>query len=145
MQDNLQYQAFRSPKGIYMFAYPETWVYEVIEEIPAFYDPETNDGAFQISSFQNKELDFDLSEEMNRFLELHKIEFDEEKVASFTNNEGSKILACEFISDSRFWLVYMVANKFKLLVCTYNSDNKPTKDLSIILTNMISSIRFLGE
>ncbi len=145
MEENIQYQAYRSPKGIYMFAYPEHWTYEIIEEIPAFYDPEINDGAFQVSSFQNKIGEFDLNEEMKRFLKFHTFEFDEEAVASFTNNEGSKIMACEFISEERFWMVYMIANLNRLLVCTYNSDNSPNKSLSLILSDMISSIRFIGE
>jgi hypothetical protein len=144
MEDKLEYQVYRSPNGWYMLVYPENWAFEVIEQIPAFYDPEEGSGALQISAFENKEGEFDLGEELQRFLNFHKIDYDEERVACFENSEGSKIEACEFISDDRFWLVYMISNRHKLIVATYNSDEKPNKPLSQILTNIISSIRFLN-
>jgi hypothetical protein len=140
--NDLNYQPYRSPNGWYMLAFPEHWEVEVIEEIPAFYDPD-GAGALQVSAFENKLGTYDLAEELARFLAFHKIEYDENCIASFTNNLGSKIKACEFISEERFWLVYMISFRSKLIVCTYNSDEKPDKELSIMLTNIISSIRFL--
>ncbi|MBK8397120.1 MAG: DUF3805 domain-containing protein [Leptospiraceae bacterium] len=140
--NDLSYQPYRSPNGWYMLAYPEYWEVEVIEEIPAFYDPD-GAGALQVSAFENKLGSYNLSEELARFLAIHKIEYDEDCVASFKNNLGSEIKACEFISEERFWLVYMISFGSKLIVCTYNSDERPDKELSIILTNIISSIRFL--
>ncbi|MCX7998839.1 MAG: hypothetical protein N3A69_07790 [Leptospiraceae bacterium] len=38
----------------------------------------------------------------------------------------------------------MLSNGNKLLVCTYNSDEVPDKEFSEILTQMISSIKFLN-
>ena len=140
--NDLNYQPYRSPNGWYMLVFPEHWEVEVIEEIPAFYDPD-GAGALQVSAFENKLGTYDLAEELARFLAFHKIEYDENCIASFTNNLGSKIKACEFISEERFWLVYMISFRSKLIVCTYNSDEKPDKELSIMLTNIISSIRFL--
>ena len=113
-----------------------------IGEIPAFFDPD-GAGALQVSAFENKLGNYNLSEELARFLTIHKIEYDEECIASFKNNLGSEIKACEFISEERFWLVYMISFGSKLIVCTYNSDERPDKELSIMLTNIISSIRFL--
>jgi hypothetical protein len=143
MNDEIHFQVYRSPNGWYMLVYPEHWTYEIIEEIPAFYDPEGS-GALQVSAFENKLNSYNLSEELERFLELHNIEYDPDQVAVFKNSEGSQIEACEFISDERFWLVYMISFADKLIVCTYNSDIRPDKELSQILTNIISSIRFLG-
>ncbi|HMV44636.1 MAG TPA: DUF3805 domain-containing protein [Leptospiraceae bacterium] len=140
----IHYQPYRSPNGWYILAYPEHWEVEIIEEIPAFFDPD-GAGALQVSAFENKLGSYDLSEELERFLSVHKISYDEERVATFTNNLGSQIKACEFIADERFWLVYMISSGSKLIVCTYNSDETPDRELSVIITNIISSIQFLNH
>ncbi|MCB1176877.1 MAG: DUF3805 domain-containing protein [Leptospiraceae bacterium] len=138
----LDYQPYTSPEGWYSFAYPEYWEMEVIEGIPAFYDP-NGAGAFLISAFKNiNGENYDLDEEISRFLSQHEIKYEEDKVASFENSEGTKVKACEFISKERFWLVYILANGNKLIVCTYNSDESPDRELAQILTTMVSSIKF---
>lgn len=138
----LDYQPYKSPEGWYSFVYPEYWEMEVIEGIPAFYDP-NGVGAFLISAFRNvADIEYDTAEELSRFLAQHKIEYDEEKIASFENGEGTTVKACEFISEGRFWMVYMLSNGNKLLICTYNSDEGPDRELAQILTTMVSSIRF---
>ncbi len=143
MSLKLEYQPYISPEKWYTFKYPEYWEMEVIEGVPAFYDPEGS-GAFIISAFRNIKGIYNLSEEMSRFLKQHKVTYEPSKIASFEKSEGTLVQACEFISEGRFWLVYMLSNKNKLLVCTYNSDEVPNKELAEILTNMISSIRFLS-
>lgn len=142
MSLKLDFQAYISPEKWYAFQYPEYWEMEVVEGVPAFFDP-NGVGAFLISAFRNIRGEYDLTEEMRRFLKLHKIAYDPKKIASFEKVEGTKVQACEFISEGRFWLVYMLSNGNKLLVCTYNSDEVPNRELSEILTQMISSIKFL--
>jgi hypothetical protein len=137
----LEYQPYRSPENWYYFTYPEYWELEVIEGVPAFFDPEGS-GAFIISAFLNKAGVYDLTEEMGRFLAQHKIKHDPSKIASFDRTDGTKVQACEFVADGRFWLVYLLAFQNKLLICTYNSDETPDRELAEILTTMISSIRF---
>ena len=70
--NDLSYQPYRSPNGWYMLAYPEHWEVEVIEEIPAFFDPD-GAGALQVSAFENKLGSYNLAEELERFLGVHKI------------------------------------------------------------------------
>lgn len=141
MSQKFKYKNYTSPMGWYTMLYPAHWELEIIEEIPAFFDPE-GAGAFQVYAFANKNGKYDLKNELIRYLKQHAIEYEEDCIASFTNNEGSEIKACEFISKERFWLVYMIAHNSKMVLCTYNSDESPDKELSIILTNIISSIRF---
>ncbi|MCB1191648.1 MAG: DUF3805 domain-containing protein [Leptospiraceae bacterium] len=138
----LEYKNYTSPMGWYSMLYPSNWNLEVIEGIPAFYDPEEGTGAFQVYAFYNKKGEYDLTQELIRYLQTHGVEYQEDCVASFINNEGSRIKACEFISKERFWLVYVLAHHSKMVLCTYNSDENPDKKLSKILTNIISSIRF---
>lgn len=138
----LDYQPYKSPENWYIFHYPEYWEMEVIEGVPAFFDPE-GAGAFLISAFKNVVGNYDLSEEMGRFLGQHKIQYDPTKIASFEKAEGTLVQACEFVTEGRFWLVYMLANGNKLLICSYNSDEAPDKELAEILTTMISSVRFI--
>jgi Domain of unknown function (DUF3805) len=139
---NHEFQQYNSPEGWYALAYPEFWTVEVIEGIPAFYDPESGDGALVLSAFKNRSGYFDLSEEMKRFLANYKVKYEKDKIASFRNKQNCEIQACEFISQERFWLVYMIAFQNKLLVCTFNSDAVPERETSEILTAIISSITF---
>ncbi len=142
MSLKLEYQHYKSPYGWYSLVYPEFWEMEVIEGIPAFFDPEGS-GALLISAFQNLEGKYELNVELARFLSQHNIEYEEESIARFINNEGCEIRACEFISGKRFWLVYMLAKKDKLIVCSYNSDESPDDELTAVITTIISSIRVI--
>lgn len=145
MLSDIRYQPYRSPEGWYSLIYPDTWECEVIEGIPAFYDPQNGVGALQVSAFVNRTGNYDIEEELIRFLNFHHIDYDENSIASFKNNQGSEIRACEFISEHRFWLSYLIANGAKLILCTYNSDESPDAELSEILRNIISSIQFLRQ
>lgn len=135
-----KYKLFRSHLGWYSIQYPARWELEIIENIPAIYDP-NGCGAFQISSFLNKKGSYDLTEEMIRYLEQHKIRYDESKVATVQREDGSILKACEFYVESRFWMVCMISYKNKLILCTYNGDVKPEPSEAIILSRMIQSVR----
>lgn len=114
----------------------------MVEEIPALFDPEGS-GALQLYAFQSKTGKFDASEELTNYLKIHEIDYDEDKVAHFENNEGTSIRACEFFRDSRIWLVYLMANQGKMLLATYNSCEPVEDELFQTLTHIISSVRFL--
>ncbi|HMV77931.1 MAG TPA: DUF3805 domain-containing protein [Leptospiraceae bacterium] len=144
MAFELDYQYFKSPEGWYSFVFPDYWETEVIEGVPVFYDPQ-GDGALVISAFKHLTGSYDLDEEMKRFLGQHSVEYDRNCIAVFENREGSRIQACEFYSKERFWLVYMIAHRNKLIIASYNSDERPDADLSQILTRIISSIHFIVE
>lgn len=52
-------------------------------------------------------------------------------------------MACEFVKEERFWMVYMIANQKRMTLLTYNSDDMPPNYLVSELATVISSIRFL--
>ncbi|EMJ87104.1 hypothetical protein [Leptospira meyeri] len=137
------YKQFRSPQGWYSFLFPATWEHMVVEEIPAFFHPDGG-GALQVYAFESKLEDFNVDQELANYLKIHEIDYDAENVAVFENNEGSSIRACEFLKEDRVWMVYMVANKSRMLLVTYNSDEEVGDELFQQLTNIISSVRFLN-
>ncbi|RHX83775.1 hypothetical protein EHO98_12775 [Leptospira stimsonii] len=136
-----EYKLYKSPNGWYSMVVPAHWVQMVIEGIPAFFE-ENGSGALQVYAFENKVGSYILKEELERYLKTHEIDFEEDKVADFENEEGSKIMACEFVKEDRFWMVYMIANKKRMILLTYNSDEVPAEYLVKELTTVISSIRF---
>jgi hypothetical protein len=136
------YKQFKSPQGWYSLLYPASWEHMVVEEIPAFFQPDSG-GALQFYAFESKVESFDVSKELENYLKIHEIDYDEDMVAQFENNEGTSIRACEFQKEDRVWLVYMIANQRQMLLGTYNSDEEIGDDLFLNLSNIISSIRFL--
>ncbi|MDL5244328.1 hypothetical protein QRD38_00635 [Leptospira weilii] len=137
-----EYKLYTSPNGWYSMVIPAHWIHMVIEGIPAFFE-ENGSGALQVYAFENKSGSYHLGEELKRYLETHKIDFEEDKIASFENEEGNKIMACEFVKEERFWMVYMIANQKRMTLLTYNSDEMPPNYLVSELATVISSIRFL--
>jgi hypothetical protein len=137
----LEFQPYQSPQGWYTLQYPEYWEMEVIEGIPTFFDPQGS-GAVVISAFENKTGDYNSEVEMRRFLSHHGIEYNIKNIFIFENTQGSIVQTCEFISKERFWFVYMMSYQDKLLILSYNSDEAPGKDLSTIISGIVSSIYF---
>ncbi|TGN18821.1 hypothetical protein EHS15_14700 [Leptospira idonii] len=136
------FKQFRSPQGWYSLLYPASWEQMVVEEIPAFFQPEGG-GALQFYAFESKQDHFDVSQELENYLKIHEIDYDEDKVAHFENNEGSSIRACEFQKEDRIWMVYVIANQTKMLLATYNTDEEIEDELFQDLSNIISSVRFI--
>ena len=117
---------------------------EIIEEIPAFYDP-TGDGALQVSAFQNKDGEYELTNVMKNYLSRHKISYNPSSIANFVDANGCEVQACEFISEGRFWMVYMLARGSLLVLCTYNGDERPDKVQSRIIQGILRSIQVEEE
>lgn len=143
MMTRPMYKQFRSPQGWYSLLFPTTWEQMVVEEIPAFFHPDAG-GALQVYAFESKQEDFDVNLELSNYLKIHEIDYDEDKVAVFENNEGSHIRACEFIKEERYWFVYVIANRTKMILATYNSDEDLSDERFQELTNIISSVRFIS-
>ncbi|EPG74080.1 hypothetical protein LEP1GSC058_2493 [Leptospira fainei serovar Hurstbridge str. BUT 6] len=143
MDRKLDYKFYRSPSGWYTMVIPGHWQQIVIEGIPAFFE-ENGAGAMQVYAFENKGGSFNAEEELERYLATHSIVYESDKAAFFENNEGGKIIACEFLKeDGRHWMVYLVAAKNKMILVTYNGDEEPTEELAEHLTAVVSSIRVI--
>ena len=119
--------------------FPSHWEVEVIEDIPAFFDP-MGGGALQIAAIHKSDEPVNLEDEMIRYLGQMHLPYDQEKMASF-EIEAGPCLACEFIKDNRFWLVNMTGKDSRLYIIIYNADEVPDPDSVTLIMNIIKSIR----
>jgi hypothetical protein len=135
---------FTSPQNRFTFSYPGDWESLVVEEIPAFFHPQGT-GVLQIYSFENKISDVDPMKELENYIAIHEIDFNEDLVAKFKNSEGNLIYSCEFKKDDRHWCAYSIANGKKMVIATFNSDIDISDLMFRTLATIISSLRFLDE
>lgn len=131
------WRIFKGP--FFRLAYPDHWESEIIENIPAFYDPH-GCGALQVAASTNPESPYVLETEMVRYLGRHGMELDRERVVRFQTDAGLDCLACEFMKEGRFWLVYMMGEADKLLIVFYNADRIPDAAEVRIISRIIRSI-----
>lgn len=123
--------------------YPGHWEAEIIEDIPAFFDP-AGSGALQVASLAVDSLP-ELEVEMARYLARHRITYDSEAATAYRSAHGQAALACEFVSQERFWLVTLMSAPSHLLVITYNADEVPGLEEARTISSVINSVRFLEE
>ena len=137
MDEDIQLLDFHGP--FFNLKYPSHWEVEILEDIPAFFDP-MGGGALQIAAFKKSDEPVNLEDEMTRYLGKLGIPYDPDRIASF-EIEAGLCKACEFIKDDRFWLVNMLGHDGKLLMIIFNSDEVPDPDTVGIIMSMIKSIR----
>ncbi|MBE7439353.1 MAG: hypothetical protein HS115_12915 [Spirochaetales bacterium] len=123
--------------------YPAHWEAEIIEDIPAFYDP-AGAGAIQIASLARDAMP-ELALEMTRYLARHRIAYESEAVTAYRSVHGQPAMACEFMSQERFWLVTLMGAPSHLLIITYNSDEVPAPEEARTISAVINSVRFFEE
>jgi len=120
---------------------PANWEVEIIENIPAIFDPEGG-GVLQIAGFRRGSGDVDLQYEMEKFLGQNGIAADPERMAQITLVSGLQCIAVEYVVENRFWMVNAISQANKLLLVTYNSDEMPDANLAMLISEMIGTIRF---
>ncbi|MEQ8351659.1 MAG: hypothetical protein RH862_09255 [Leptospiraceae bacterium] len=121
--------------------YPRDWEYEIIENIPCFFDPEGG-GAVQVAAFRQPEgQDFDFDAEMERYLNGHGIQMDKSRIAEFSLASGLACRACEFVLEDRFWLVNMIVQGSRMILVLYNSDDIPEQETVQKISGLIQTIR----
>ncbi|MCB1316394.1 MAG: hypothetical protein KDK27_10600 [Leptospiraceae bacterium] len=123
---------------------PDHWEHEIVENIPAFFDPDGN-GVLQIAATRSPSGAYDIAEQMRTYLEQNRLEFLEDRVMSFERPDGARCLACEFVRDNRFWLVHMIALGSRLLIVLYNADQVPDAASIREVVGVIQSVQFLVE
>jgi hypothetical protein len=121
--------------------YPESYETEIIEDIPAFFDP-MGGGVLQVATVVTEKIPPDLEAEMKKYLTGMKIEYEPEKIAEY-NHPAGRCLACEFTKDERFWLINMIGSDKKVFIVLYNADEIPDGDTVGIVLGMIGSIRMV--
>jgi len=128
---------FQGP--FFTLQYPDTWEMEIIEDIPAFFDP-LGGGALQVVASQNDGAPFEPESEMEKYLSRLGIDFDLDRLVRYDHAAG-KSVACEFVREGRFWLVNMIASANRLLVMIYNADELPDPDTVRIIMKIIQTVR----
>ena len=119
-----EFKLYKSPENFYSIIIPRKWEVIVVEGVPAFFERD-GDGVLQIYAFKNLNNDFNIDAEMEKYLfEQHNIE-DFDKILDFINKQKYQIRFYEFLKENRFWMIYMLSNKEKMILSTYNGDTKP--------------------
>lgn len=120
--------------------YPAHWNVEVIEQIPAFYDPEGS-GALQLVASQGMKPGFDPAIELRNHLNRQKVDISKIEFYIF-DDAGKECVACEYFHDGRFWMMQMTSYKEKMILFMYNSDETPEPGVALSLSKIIRSVRF---
>ena len=146
-------QRFVSPQEWYSLEYPRLWEMEVIENIPAFFNPFLGQGALQIFSVKTgekekrlemlKQFPFlsndKLEEKMTSFLETQEVIPDDGQLNVYKSGETS-LIPFEYYVKERFYMVCMFQKKNIFLLALYNCKNKPSEEEAKTIGEIIKSI-----
>ncbi len=139
MQREQDRQVFRGP--FFQISIPGHWEAEIIENMPAFFDPE-GAGVLQVAAFRREGQDYDLQSELERYLSQNDIEADPERMARFQLPSGVAGIAVEYIVDNRFWMVNVIGKEQKFLLVLYNSDEVPDSNTAMLISETLGTIEF---
>ena len=134
---DIAYKLFTGP--FFRLAYPRHWDTEIIEDIPAFYDPEGG-GALQIVASRKESGVYLPDEELERWLVRQGVEVSTDRITLYEGQPGVSCAACEFVRDQRFWMVQVMTAGTALLIVMYNGDEVPDPETVEMLTLIIRSI-----
>ena len=146
-------QRFTSPQNWYSLEYPRLWEMEIFEDIPAFFDPISGQGALQVFSVRIGARD-KKPQELNQFSFLSKEKL-EEKMLFFLESqsvipedgqltvyqEGEVyLIPYEYYIKERFYMACMLQKKDIFLLTLYNCANKPDKKEAQTIGEIVKSI-----
>ena len=134
------YQTFQGP--FFSLRLPSHWEIEVIENMPAFFDPEGN-GVLQVAALKRQGQDYDIQAELERYLAQNQIEADPERMSRFRLPSGLNGIAVEYIVDNRFWMVNALGAGNQCLLAIYNSDEVPDQGMAMLISEALASIEFM--
>lgn len=149
------FQNFVSPQGWYSLEYPRTWESEIIDGIPAFYDPLFSDGGV-IQIFAAKLGDLKerneitkaspfvtgetLEEKMHLFLE-EQISVSADQIMPKQVVDGNEFIAHEYRIENRFYMAAMYQKENSFLLALYNSPGDPSPEEAVNIAQIIRTIR----
>lgn len=140
-ESNSQARTFQGP--FFTVRIPPGWEVEVIENIPAFFDPEGS-GVVQIAAFRRPAVILDARDEMERYLNQNGVQPDRSRMTNFILPSGLDCVAVEYVLDNRFWMVNAISQHNRLLFVVYNGDEIPQQGTAMLISEMVSSIEFLS-
>ncbi len=153
MQENKLYQTFLSPNQWYSLQYSRMWEMEVVQNIPAFFDPISGKGALQIFSIKigmTKKIPKELEEysflkentlegKMHSFLEKQNVVPDPGSLKVYKKDDVI-FLPYEYYIDGRFFMACMFQKKNIFLLALYNCLDFPEETEVSEIGKIIRSI-----
>ena len=135
-------QLFEGP--FFRLRLPVQWEAEIIENIPAFFDPD-GQGVIQVAAVRRNSGDFDAQAELERYLSRNNIEPDTERMARFQLPSGLNAVSVEYIVDNRFWMVTAATKGPQFVLLMYNADEVPGADTAMLISEIIATVEFTSE
>ena len=145
-------QLFISPERWYRLEYPRVWEVEVVDGIPAFFEPFQGKGALQIfctnlTGKANekilKEFPFlsgkSIVDKMRIFLHMQGADPKEGALKEYAKGKMS-FVPYEYRSEGRFYMSVLMQNDPILLLALYNSEGDPEAEEANIIGEIIQSI-----
>ncbi|RME90958.1 MAG: hypothetical protein D6767_06020 [Candidatus Hydrogenedentota bacterium] len=151
-------QPFHSVEGWYSLEYPRLWEMEVIENIPAFFNPFGGYGSLQVFAVKMGALansgnlienhpflkGESLTEKMQLFLERQDqfIPKDSLQLTEKRHKEGDStyIVATEYRIENRFYMACMMQRSNIFLLSLYNCEGLPDKAEARAVGEILKSI-----
>ena len=145
-------QTFESPERWYRLEYPRIWEMEIVDQIPAFFDPFEGKGALQVfcanlAGDQNKkvlkEFPFlggnSLVDKMRIFLHMQGADPKDEELKVYPKS-GISFVPYEYYNEGRFYMCVLMEKDEILLLALYNSEGSPEAEEARIIGEIIQSI-----
>jgi len=153
-RSEVKMQTYTSPHSWYSLEYPRMWEMEIVENIPAFFDPIWGSGALQVFSVQLGDVEEipaeiealpflrgeSLEKKMALFLEAQHAPVSEEDIVLHHKNSVA-FIALEYSMEDRFYVVCMFQKKSKFLLALYNCKDRPADEEADNVGRIISSIK----
>lgn len=147
------WQSFSSDSDWFSIQYPRMWDYEIVEDIPSFFDPYFGSGGVlqffvaQMGKILSEDLlekvpyleHAELEDKMVHFLELQHVQ-------SLPNLQpfqaaNYEAIAAEYHIESRFYTAIMFQTTNKFLLALYNSPGEPSPEEAEIVSKIIKTVK----
>lgn len=150
-------QKYFSNDHLFSLHYPRTWDMEVYDEIPAFFDPMSGNGALQVFAIDVLKLENDhenleevykaypylsgtkITDKMLIFLHMQGVRVDSKDLSVYTD-KGTDFIPFEYTVQGRFYMSVMMEKENILLLAIYNSANQPDNAEAAAIGEIIKSI-----
>ena len=151
-------QHFESPDGLFTLEYPRVWDMEEHENIPAFFDPISGNGAMQVLAVDTSFFNHDalkkekcintypylngstLKDKMIIFLHIQQIQFNKDDLKVYTR-DNLIYIPYEYYIQGRFFIAVLMESQNVILLAVYNSAAQPNQTEAAIIGDILKSIQ----
>ena len=149
-------QPFTSTNQWYALDYPRMWEVEIIDNIPAFFDPLFGKGALQVFAVKLGDVESlpenfkdypflvanTLPEKLSLFLKEQHNSLVPEEITIF-NRDEIEFVAHEYQHEERFYMICMLQKNNTFMLMLYNCTEQPEKEEAENISSIIKSVRIL--